>query len=68
MPYPNIANHLPEIIFAVDNKGCIVYANFTFESIVAPFERVKNLCFAEEFVSASNSSAFSQAVHDKNWQ
>ena len=64
MSYPNIANHLPEIIFAVDSKGCITYANFTFESIVAPFERVQNLCFADEFVSAAFIGKFSQAVHE----
>ena len=62
MDFNDIINHLPVAVFALDSNGDIVYANACFEKFVAPFARVKNLPFADEFINSSDTRRFNNAL------
>mgnify|MGYP003386008048 CR=1 FL=1 len=57
-----IFNYLPESVFILNLNGNIIYANKTFESNIAPFDRVENLEFVEEFVSNDDINRFQNVI------
>lgn len=58
----DIFNYLPESVVVLNLEGNVLYANTTFESNIAPLERIINLEFVEEFIASDDIDRFQRVI------